>query len=509
MIFLSITYHRYNISGQIVFFQKQGGHMKRTIFNLCCILGLLILCLCVSCNRGNNPIADTASETGTTGIADTASETGTTGMADTASETGTTGMADTASETDTQPLILAEFQAWHGGVKHEEAFDCTPYYFNKWPYVSGDAELVKRQISKAKTMGINGFLVDWYGPADGLSNDDDRGYIDTATATLLHEAEAQSFLIALLYDHGAIKFSGLSSDKYQERVEQDLEDAVKYFSSPGYLQINDRPALFVFPYEEVDEYLDWSVIRSNISMPVTLIDKDTVEQEDSDTEKQALRAAHDAAFDGFFPWVKADPWMNDGSNWGESYLNAFYETMRSELYVGKITVGGVWPGFDDSLRSWKNGDTDDDRLILRQNGDVYNGTMALAISNNVQYIVIATWNDFEEGSDIEFGYNTGSPFEMIVDMSDPDPEVLLRSSPFGIVWNPALGDAQVQLYSNGVKLYDELHSSSQPVYVDLVSGKAYELKIWISGEATSKWIKIRSKDPLNGVTIQFTDTDTN
>jgi hypothetical protein len=142
---------------------------------------------------------------------------------------------------------------------------------------------------------------------------------------------------------------------YQDIVVSDLRyGEQRYFSSPAYLKLAGRPALFVFPYDEVDKKLNWPAIRAALSNPVTLLDRDP-------------DLAHVGSFDGFYAWVQAN-WMADGSEWGEGYLRWFYETMRSEPYASKLSVGGVWPGFDDSLPPWGQ-----QRFISRQGGRVWDG----------------------------------------------------------------------------------------------------------------------------------------
>ena len=156
---------------------------------------------------------------------------------------------------------------------------------------------------------------------------------------------------------------------------------------------------------------------------------------------------------------------------------------KAGIYARKLTIGGTWPGFDDQLEPWT-----ENRYISRQNGLVYNKTWALARQNHVPVIMIATWNDFEEGTDIEFGVR------MTVDMEDPDPALLIRSSPLTVTWNPDRGEAVVQVYQGGTLIYDQAHSSG--VSLELESQLTYEIKIWVSGspEVIAKWVKIRSYD---------------
>ncbi len=69
--------------------------------------------------------------------------------------------------------------------------------------------------------------------------------------------------------------------------------------------------------------------------------------------------------------------------------------------------------------------------------------------------MIETWNDFEEGTDVEFGV------EMIVDMEKPYPDLLPRSSPLKVIWNS--GSAVVQVYKDGNLEYDVSYDSPDAV----------------------------------------------
>jgi hypothetical protein len=72
--------------------------------------------------------------------------------------------------------------------------------------------------------------------------------------------------------------------------------------------------------------------------------------------------------------------------------------MADTTYAGKIAVGGVWPGFDDTLASWGR-----ERYIWRRCGQTWQYTWSLAEEYNPPIVMIDTWNDFEEGTDIEYG----------------------------------------------------------------------------------------------------------
>jgi hypothetical protein len=110
------------------------------------------------------------------------------------------------------------------------------------------------------------------------------------------------------------------------------------------------------------------------------------------------------AFDGQYAWVHPGPkgWSADGSEWGEDYLENFYKKMRSK-HRDQIAVGTVWPGFDDTRASWSL-----NRHIDQRCGKTLQDTLRVFAENNdpehpMPFVLIATWNDYEEGTAIENG----------------------------------------------------------------------------------------------------------
>jgi hypothetical protein len=281
------------------------------------------------------------------------------------------------------PIVLAEYQAWHG----------LPTHWNP-PYTSTDPLVISRQIKTAQALGISGFVVDWYGPPDGLSNDADRAFIDQATAELFRQAETRGFMVALMYDEGTLLNTVPLTALRQTRAISDLLYARRYFNSPAYLNIGSHPALFVFPYPQVDPDITWSQVRGQLGLTLTLLDEDP-----NPGDQQ-----HDVQFDGFYAWVQppSSGWRDDGSEWGHDYLTWFYGVMTglSPTYTSRLAVGGVWPGFDDSHAPWG---VPPYRYMWRRCGQTWRDTWRLANQFDPPYVMIATWNDFEEGSDIEFG----------------------------------------------------------------------------------------------------------
>lgn len=279
-----------------------------------------------------------------------------------------------------ETLVLAEYQGWHGLPSHQQP----PLYHSQ------DREVIVTHIETAKERCIDGFVLDWYGRLDALAkNIEDRKFMDEVLHILLDEAAQRNFSIAILYDEGTLKYL-LDTAVIENEVAADLIYAKSYFTHPGYLHMDGKPTLFVFPYPDFEPKFNWEAIRNQIGHDVTLLDQDP---DPSDW-------AHDRHFDGFYAWVKATDGKWGKSEWGEGYLRKFYATMKTPLYADKITVGGVWSGFDDAKAPWAPKEA---RLMSRECGGTWLKTWGLVDEYKPPIVMIATWNDFEEGTDVERG----------------------------------------------------------------------------------------------------------
>jgi hypothetical protein len=72
-------------------------------------------------------------------------------------------------------------------------------------------------------------------------------------------------------------------------------------------------------------------------------------------------------------------------------------------YPDKIAVGAAWAGFDDSRASWSL-----NRHMSQRCGKTFSDTLSLAQENSspehpLPFVLIETWNDYEEGTAIEPG----------------------------------------------------------------------------------------------------------
>jgi hypothetical protein len=275
------------------------------------------------------------------------------------------------------PQVIALYEAWFGHPNHISV-----------GYSSHDPSLIARQMKQAKAMGISAFVVDWYG--------DREPFIDQSYSIMQSQAEKNKFQIAMMYDETS------DDDGATDEAIADLtmfHETYLAQKSPGhqaYLTYEGRPVIFIFPK---GGHTDWDKVRAAVNQwnaPPILI-------------QENLPGKYANDFDGFYAWINPGQagWSADGSNWGQQYLDDFYRTMGSK-YSDKILVGGAWAEFNDSKASWSL-----NRHIAARCGETYRDTFdywrKVFPSDPPPFLMVETWNDHEEGTDIEGGIPQCSP----------------------------------------------------------------------------------------------------
>lgn len=277
----------------------------------------------------------------------------------------------TAQAPSSSPQLLAVYMPWFGDRSHMDV-----------GYSSQDPSVLRQQIQQARQRGISGFVVDW--------NGERRPYTDRNFDLLEQIANESHFHVALLYNE-----SEDGTDATEDALAA-FERAYKAYIGPhaqnrgAYLTYQGRPVIFVFPKSG---RTDWNRIHEQVShwqTPPLLFYKDQPSNE------------YVADFAGSYAWVQPgkEGWKPDGSNWGEEYLENFYRTMKDK-HPEKMVVGGAWPAFNDSGAAWSLNRHMDGRCgqTLEQTMGFYRRYYDAA--NPIPFLLIETWNDYEEGTAIE------------------------------------------------------------------------------------------------------------
>ena len=260
--------------------------------------------------------------------------------------------------------VLAHLLLWFGDPRHMNV-----------GYNSNDANQVKRQIDDMVSRGIDGVVVDWYGP---------NNPIDDAAQMVMHEAEKHAgFSFGIMIDAGAIGWNQCDGCSAQDVLVNILQYAERtYFPSSAYLNIGGQRIVSDFNID--NQYaVDWQSANGKLQTPPRFFFQDNT------------GFAHSMS-DGSYSWVM--PWESD---FGLGYLSNFYYTGLS--FANLETVGAVYKGFNDQLASWSS-----NRRMDQQCGQTWLETFSAINSiydqgKQLPYLQLVTWNDYEEGTEIESG----------------------------------------------------------------------------------------------------------
>jgi hypothetical protein len=263
--------------------------------------------------------------------------------------------------------IFVRLMLWWGDAKHVNI-----------GYRSDDRKQVENQVADMQSRGIDGAIIAWYGPGDSPRN--------RAMTSLLRTAEQRGFLVAVSVDTGAVQDCIKHGCDETAEVASLINYVVQnYASSSAYWRWKGRPVVTFFGMEKHD--IDWGRVRHSVHGEPLFIFRNS-----------GGFAAPES--DGAFAWIAAET-VKPSDPIAQEYLERFYQ--KAKQSGGKLTIGSVYKGFDDSMASWGKGKHLDQRC-----GQTWLDTFAVinqnfSQSHQLDALIIPTWNDYEEGTSIEPG----------------------------------------------------------------------------------------------------------
>jgi hypothetical protein len=260
----------------------------------------------------------------------------------------------------TATKVYAHLMPWFGNSSHKNV-----------GYTSWDASQVALQVNDMISRGINGLVIDWYGP----------GNVGGNTATQLIFAEAAKhpgFEVAVMVDAG-----GVSGDPTTSVVSLLNYIRTNYETSSSYTRKGGRPVVPFFGVESLA--VNWTTVQTSVAgNPIYVFEN--------------ASGFSQATSDGAFSWVGA---FDNPNDWGQSYLDSFYSASLS--HMTEHTFASTKKGFNDTMASWSA-----NRIINQNCGSTWVNTFKeisnfYSQTNQLESLQLVTWNDYEEGTEIETG----------------------------------------------------------------------------------------------------------
>ena len=248
------------------------------------------------------------------------------------------------------------------------------------PYSSGDPAVVRYHCELAAAAGIEGFVVLWYGPGSPT---------DARVPLILEEAGRSGLKVALCYEEKLNWPPYRNPTKRQAMMDSAVADLryliERYADHPAYLRRQGQPVVYQFNYWGTDRLgqrtfspAEWEKMLAALGRPLCYL-------------RQNFDPAQHPRLAGTFHWWVTDPGV----------LQKHQSQVIEALANGRLLLhaGFIAPGFDDSgTDSWGSGNR---RFQSRNGTATLRETFEPALVGNPEMVQIVTWNDFNEGTEVE------------------------------------------------------------------------------------------------------------
>lgn len=267
------------------------------------------------------------------------------------------------------------------------------YYPLIGPYDSADPAVLEYHVLLMKLSGIDGIIVDWYGPDDYL----DYGINNQRTSAIFQYAQKAGLKFCLCYEDQTIQqeINGnyiAATNAIGHAQQTMLYVQTNYFADSNYLRWNGRPVLLNFGPQFFKANSQWEMIFSVLTNRPALF-----------TEDNRL-AVGEGAFDWPPMWLSQAPGtegvLSDTAL--EGYLMGFQQNGRT----WPAFICSAFPRFHDIYQ--QAGVRNYWGYLGDKKGEILRATLGRALTNNSFMAQVVTWNDFGEGTvvepTVEYGY---------------------------------------------------------------------------------------------------------
>jgi glycoprotein endo-alpha-1,2-mannosidase len=282
------------------------------------------------------------------------------------------------------PELHGKWVHW-GEVKPEEHdIAASTHYPTKGAYDSHDPEIIDWHIDMARSHGLDGFISTWWGQGT---------FDDRAFQILLDRAAEKDFEVTVYWETAP----GKGRAQISHAVSDLLYLLDNYGSHPGFLKMDGKPVIFV--YGRVMNQVPLSSWPAIISETEERYGRDFLLIADGYKESYAR------AFDGVHTynicgWVRG----KDPDQLRDMSAGSFSSAVELARQRAKISCITVIPGYDDTKVRTPGLNAE------RQDGKTYQVLWEQAIEADPDWVLITSWNEWHEGSEIEPSWEHGSKY---------------------------------------------------------------------------------------------------
>jgi glycoprotein endo-alpha-1,2-mannosidase len=282
------------------------------------------------------------------------------------------------------PQVSGEWRHWKNvdpvNQRIENATDFPKY----GAYDSHDPTVVDQQAEAAHDAGITGFIASWWG-RDGF---EDRGM-----PLLLAAAGKHKLLVSAYYEK-------IAAEDTASRIKAAVGDIdyllSRYSGDKAWLRAGGKPVLFVYnrALHELSP-ADWQAVIAQVRQDnpggVVLV---------ADSQDRAFVSI----FDGASTYNITGQTHHKSPPEIRAWAHAAYPKMIAAAGSEKISTVTIIPGYDDR-KLWR---LPPRPVTDRWGGETYRTLWQEAIATAPDYVLITSWNEWHEGSELEASVEYGS-----------------------------------------------------------------------------------------------------
>jgi glycoprotein endo-alpha-1,2-mannosidase len=298
--------------------------------------------------------------------------------------------------------VLAFYYGWYGNPRNEawgkvddakHTIDNTARFPVRGAYSSHDPTTIEWQIDQAEASGITGFVVSWWGRGDW-----DKWH-DESLAMLLKCAERKNFKVSIYWERAP----GDGQGQIDEAIDDLSYVLNKYGKSNAFLKVDGKPVIFAYNRVTLFEMplSSWPVIIQGIRERAG----------DFVFIGDGQQSSGGYLFDGIHSYgvnlpddlgkhLTVDK-FGELHAWLAKYYTNGVRIARERNHISCLMVS---PGFD-ARKAYKL-DTQTDRL----DGQTYRAFWDEALKTSPDWIIITSWNEWHEGTEIEPSLELGDQY---------------------------------------------------------------------------------------------------
>jgi glycoprotein endo-alpha-1,2-mannosidase len=246
------------------------------------------------------------------------------------------------------------------------------HYPEGGPYDSRDPDRVRVQLALARAAGLDGLAVSWW----GHEREEALGL-----AALFAQAAEAGLRLAPYYETGELRRRGALG------VAADLGRLLdRHGREAAWLRVAGVPVVFLYASHRLRPRA-WDAVRAQLAAEGRRL---FLVADVPSAEWLASRPDWLRRFDAFHVYTPATFLAR-----GRDLAQAYAALARLGAAAGRPFVPAVGPGFDD--RPVRRPAT----VVERDGGATYDRTWEAALSVRPPWVLVSTWNEWHEGSEIE------------------------------------------------------------------------------------------------------------